>query len=417
MGIPVIVSSPGRADFLNTHQDYKGLPVISVAINLRTYLSAQTLTENIFVIKSRNLERVNEPSTDLFKIQKNDILKKGFFGNYFRGIVNVLIKQNFVRKLQGMEITIDSEIPIGSGLASSAALEVAFVALLNYVNNLGYTKKSIAEIAFLSETEEVGIPCGRLDQYGVSYGGIIKLDCKPPYTVEQLPFKDLTFAIIDSGIRHSTAEIHPKRQAELDEGLMILMKSRGIPKTVKMKLGYRFDQPRWTEIREKEIAAFLSILDSKIARRILFTLRMQQLTDIAVKILRFEKLTKKNGIMNLGEEEWKRIQKSSLSERNYLVLGEVMNKQHTLLRDFYDVSLPEIEKLCSTALEIGAYGAKISGAGLGGSIIALVKDKKSGQEVIDVCLAEGARTGWVSVVSEGVKIEDSDDRISRREEA
>lgn len=178
-----------------------------------------------------------------------------------------------------------------------------------------------------------------------------------------------------------------------------------IPETLKTKLGYNFDQPRWTEIREEEIEDVLSVLDNKTERRIRFTIRMQRLTEFALKILRFEKLTKKDVVRNLGEEEWNLIQKSPLSESDYLVLGEVMNKQQVLLRDFYDVSLPEIEKICSTALEVGAYGAKISGAGMGGSIITLVKDKKTGQEVIDACLSVGARNGWVSVVGEGVKIE------------
>jgi len=405
----VTVSSPGRVDFLNTHQDYKGLPVVPVAINLRTYLFAKPSKENLFTVKSLDLEKFNEPSIDSFRIMENEVLEKGFFGNYFRGIVNVIVKQGLMNKLRGMELTVKSEVPIGSGLASSAALEVAFAALLNHVCNLGYTKKDLAEVSFLAETEEVGVPCGRLDQYGVSFGGIIKLECKPPYKVESIPFKELTFAIIDSGIRRSTGDIHPKRQAEINRGLQILMENQTIPGTLRAKLGYRIDQPRWDEVSEEEVEDFLSILDGEVRERFLFTIRMQRLTEFALKVLRYERMGREVVVSNLGEEGWNRVQRASLSERDYWVLGVVMNEQHALLRDLYDVSLPEIEGIASAALEAGAYGAKISGAGKGGSVIALVKDDKLGRRVVDACLSVGAKKGWVSGVGEGVKVEASDE--------
>jgi len=405
MSSSVVVSSPGRADFLNTHQDYKGLPVVPVAIGLRMRLYGKPSTERVFEIRSLDLERYNEPSTDVFEVKKNEMLKGRFFGNYLRGVVNVLVKRGLARKLRGMEVTIKSEIPVGSGLSSSAALEVGFAELLNHVCGLGLDRKDLAEIAYTAENQEVGIPCGRLDQYGVAFGGIIKLECHPPYRVEPLPFKDLTFAIIDSGIRHSTADIHPKRQNDINSGLKALMESRRIPETLKKKLGYRFNEPQWEAIGDEEIEGFFSILEDKARRRILFTLRMQRSTEFALWILRFEKVSDKEAVRNLGEERWKRIQRSPLKERSYRILGEVMNDQHAMLRDLYDLSLPKLEEICSSALEAGAYGAKISGAGMGGSIIALVKDEEQGRKVVEAGLAVDAKNGWVSKVGEGVNVE------------
>lgn len=400
-----IVSSPGRADFLNTHQDYKGLPVIPAAINLRLYISANLSNNNAFNVKSIDLEKLGEPSTDYFEIGINEMIKRKFFGNYLRGVINVLVKKGFAEKLQGMNITIKSEIPIGSGLASSAALEVAFTELLNRAFNLGLSKKDVAEISFMAENMEAGIPCGRLDQYGVTFGSIIKLDCKPPYNVEILPFKDLIFVIADSGIRHSTGDIHPKRQMEINLGLETLMKSADVPESLKAKLGYRFDQPRWEEIREKEIGDYLSTLNETSRKRILFTLKMHSLTEVALKILSFKDVSREELTSNLGENAWRKIQKSPPSELNHIILGEIMNAQHALLRDLYDVSLPEIERICEAALEAGAYGAKLSGAGMGGSVIALVKNREVGRKVIEACLSAGARRGWVSEIGEGVRME------------
>ncbi|MEM2699182.1 MAG: galactokinase family protein [Candidatus Bathyarchaeia archaeon] len=400
-----IVSSPGRADFLNTHQDYKGLPVVPVAINLRLYISAKLSGDKTFNVRSVDLERLGEPYMDSFDVGVNDMLGGRFFGNYLRGVVNVLVKKGFGDKIRGMDLTVRSEIPIGSGLASSAALEVAFTELLNHAFNLGLSRKDVAEISFAAENVEVGIPCGRLDQYGSAFGGIIKLDCRPPYDVEPLPFRDLTFAIIDSGIRHSTGEIHPRRQMEINAGLETLMKSNAVPRELKAKLGYRFDQPRWEDIGEEEIQDYLSILSEPSRKRILFTLRMHRLTMVALRVLRFEGVTAEDLISNLGEESWRRVQKGPSEEFSYRILGEIMNAQHALLRDLYDVSLPEIDHICDAALNAGAYGAKLSGAGMGGSIIALVKNREIGERVIDACLSEGARGGWVSEVGEGVRIE------------
>lgn len=400
-----VVSSPGRADFLNTHQDYKGLPVIPVAINLRLYISANLSNDNTFNVKSVDLEKYNEPSTDSFDIGINEMLEGKFFGNYLRGVVNVLVKKGFADKLRGMDLTVKSEIPIGSGLASSAALEVAFTELLNYAFNLGLSRKEVAEISFAAENMEAGIPCGRLDQYGVTFGGIIKLDCRPPYNVEMLPFKDLIFVIVDSGIRHSTGDIHPKRQMEINLGLEALMKNKDVPEALKTKLGYNFDQPRWEEISEEEISDYLSNLNENSRKRIIFTLRMHRLTEIALKILRLKSVNKEEIILNLGENAWKKIQRGPLNELNYRILGEIMNAQHILLRDLYEVSLPEIDQICEAALEAGAYGAKLSGAGMGGSIIALVKNEEVGRLVIESCLSAGARKGWISAIGEGVRVE------------
>ncbi len=401
----VVVSSPGRADFLNTHQDYKGLPVVPVAINLRMRLYAKPTSGRVFNIRSVDLERYNEPSTDTFEVRVNEMLPGKFFGNYLRGVINVIVKRGLAQKLRGADVTIKSEIPVGSGLSSSAALEVGFTELLNYICNLGLDKKDLAEVSFAAENQEVGVPCGRLDQYGVSFGGIIKLECRPPYTVEPLSFKDLTFAIIDSGIRHSTGDIHPKRQNDINRGLKALMNNPKIPETLKKELGYNFDEPKWEKVSENELEDHLSVLDDKSRERIVFTLRMQKSTEFALRILRSEKVGREEIICSLGEERWKRIRKLPTAERICGILGEVMNDQHALLRDLYDLSLTELENICSTALSAGAYGAKISGAGMGGSIIALVKNEEGGKKVVNACLSTGAKNGWVSKVGEGVKVE------------
>jgi galactokinase len=405
MSTTIVASAPARADFLNTHQDYKGLSVVPVGLNLRVQLVTQVVDSDTITVRSHALERYGEPSTDSFRIGTNQPMERGFFGNYFRAVLNVLAERQRLERIRGMEIDIRSGIPIGSGLASSAALEVAFAALLNHVGSLDLSRREIAEISYMAENGKLGIPCGRLDQYGVSFGGIIKLDCKPPFNVEPLPFQNLIFAIADSGIRHSTLKVHLERQNEINKGLNFLMDNVTLPRELRAKLGYRLDQVKWDEIRQPELDSYLATLDENPKRRILFTFRMNRSTNLAIKVLKRQPVTEAEIASGLGESVIFRLGKIPLAERDYWLLGEIMNEQHALLRDLYDVSLPRIEDICASARDAGAYGAKISGAGMGGSIIALVKDMQTGRRVVDACKSVGASDGWVSSVAEGVEVQ------------
>ena len=87
------------------------------------------------------------------------------------------------------------------------------------------------------------------------------------------------------------------------------------------------------------------------------------------------------------------------------VLGEIMNYQHGLLRDLCDLSVPELERIRSAALDAGAYGVKVSGAGLGGSLVALVDSMESGQKIVKMAEAAGAKQGWTSTVGQAARIE------------
>ncbi|MGQ9721874.1 MAG: GHMP family kinase ATP-binding protein [Candidatus Jordarchaeum sp.] len=398
-GSNIIVSAPGRADFLNTHQDYKGLPVVPTALNLRTYISAEFRNDDVFEIRSLDFQRIGEPFQDQFSIGKIEYLKKGWFGNYFRAIVKILEDRGLSKKLKGMRIHVKSQVPVASGLASSAALEVAFATLLDKACKINYNQREIAELAYEAENVELSIPCGRLDQYGSTFGGILKLDCKPPYKIEKLPIKNLIFVIHDSGVKHSTAEIHPLRQKEISDGLKTLMESDKVPSKLKNKLGYNYDEPDWENIREEEIGEYLNLLYDDVADRFRFTLRMQRSTEIAIDILKNKKLKIKEKEPYLNQL-WNKLENKSLELE---VLGEIMNYQHELLKELYKVSIIKLEKIRDATLEAGAYGTKISGAGMGGSLISLVDPQKA-KAILEAGIGAGAKQGWISGIGEEAKI-------------
>ena len=390
----LVASAPGRADFLNTHQDYKGLPVVPIAINLRTYAVAVEELEGKFIVESLNLKREGVKYRDEFSVPEASLRGGRWFGDYLRAVVIAVENATGFRFEKGLRVIVDTDIPIGSGLGSSAALEVAFAKLLDGYFNIGLTKKRMAEICYIAENRVLGIPCGRLDQYASSYGGAILLNTRPPFDVEELPLHKIKLVVADSGIRHSVLEVHPKRQEEINRALRQLM-DMNLPRELRKKLGRRFDEPQWELISLDELGPFLASINKKYADRIRFTIIMHRYTMLAVKLIKKKKL-KKEELAELG-----------LSKKAHWleVLGVILNKQHELLRDLYEVSHPVLEKMRNAMLEAGALGVKISGAGMGGSLIALVADDETAVKVADAALQAGAANSWRVFVDEGARLE------------
>jgi galactokinase len=392
-----VVSAPGRADFLNTHQDYKGLPVVPVAVRLRCYCAGTFNHTNEVRFDSLNLKEQSEDFHDEFGSDSLELRGGGWFGDYARAVFASFSQA--VHRVEGTDIALWSEVPIGSGLSSSASLELSIVTLLACLLGLELTKTEMAEIAYRAEHDIVGIPCGRLDQYASAYGGVIKLETRPPFNVKQLTARDLVFVIVYSGEQRRITSIHPIRQEEINKALRVLMDEVRVPEQLARKLGYSYYGPRWENITEEEITPFLASLPGRLADRILFTIKMQASTTYALGLL--------------GETEARissppQVTDSTDSTRDRLAaLGAVMNYQHELLRELYQVSTPRLEELRNTLLQSGALGAKISGAGLGGSIIALVRDHSVGEEVKKACMASGFPNVWVSIPDEGAKVEDT----------
>lgn len=385
-------SAPGRADFLNTHQDYKGLPVVPIAVNLRTFAFALRELPNAFEVISLNMKREGRPHVDRFPLKPN-LRGEGWFGDYLRACV-IALAQAGLSPDRGLSVVIDSDVPVGGGLGSSAALEVAFLKLLDVCLGLGLNKRGLAELAFKAENEIMGIPCGRLDQYGSSYGRAILLHTRPPHAVEELPLHGINLVVADSGIKHRVAAVHPARQAEIERGLRQLSSIGDLPPSLRALLGKRYWEPQWEQLELEDLEPYLRRIDKEAADRIRFTILMHRSTLAALKLIKGEPLSAED-LESMGAKP-----SSSFLE----ALGAALNRQHELLRDLYEVSLPELERMRDAMLQAGAYGAKISGAGLGGSLIALVSGEK-GVEVARAALSAGARRAWVVKVDEGAREE------------
>lgn len=397
----MMASAPGRADFLNTHQDYKGLPVVPIAIELRCYAVGYRSKDGKLRVVSANLFDEGVDYMDEIYLDELELRGNGWFGDYVRGIVKVFMDIGV--EIDGLHIALLSYVPIGSGLSSSAALEVSIAKLIDGLYDLKLSRKDIAEIAYTAEHDIMGIPCGRLDQYGSSYGGIVKLDTRPPYNVEELPDRGFILVLADSGIRHRVSSIHPIRQAEIDEALRILLDEVKVPVELASKLGRRYYESRWEDISEEEMEPYLSVLPSKLANRIVFTIRMHRSTMYALSIIKYMKAQPEMYHSIVGDEF------SSMYKPDFddplSVLGCILSFQHVLLRDLYEVSLPRLEEIWSAMLEAGALGAKISGAGLGGVVLGLARNFDEARKIRNVCLDIGCPSVWISKVGEGARME------------
>ncbi|MCD6536571.1 MAG: GHMP kinase [Thaumarchaeota archaeon] len=398
--IEKIVSAPGRADFLNTHQDYKGLPVIPVAIKLRCYAAGYLNNSSKVKVTSLNLKDQGRAYVDSFDLKELKLRGGGWFGDYVRAVFKVFIENGF--EVKGMNLAIRSDVPIGAGLSSSAALEVSVAKLISELNGLNLDKKGIAEFSYKAEHDVMRIPCGRLDQYASSFGGVIMIENRPPFKVEELPMRNFTFVIADSGQHRRIISVHPVRQSEINQALKILIDEVKPPPHIMKYLDYEYHKTRWENLVDV-IDEYLDSLPEKLARRIIFTTRTHKSTMFAVEIMKGQKPTKEKFVEAVGREfaDSCRIDFSDPLQ----VIGAIMNYQHALLRDYYEVSTPKLEELRDLLLETGALGAKISGAGMGGAIIALAKSEKHGQAIKKQCMQGGYSSVWVSPPDEGARVE------------
>ncbi len=399
---PVLVTSaPGRLDFLNTHQDYKGLPVVAVGINLRTYIAVSP-SQGSFVIASGNLRDEGVKFVDEFSQGNVGLVGGKWFGNYARALIAAFMRRGY--SIRPFRAWIRSNIPMSSGLGSSGTLLVSLSSAISALNGFNLDRKLIAEIAYEAEHDIMGVPCGRLDQYAAAFGDIVVIETKPPYNITTLQRLGGVFLVIDTGIRHSTADIHPRRQLEIDEGLSKLL-SMDLPRNLRSKLGAHYWEVHWDEVAEDEIAPFIGELGDVPGRRILYTLRANESTKLALRVIRGEAIdiTDIERVLGLSRAEVDSLL-SSYDWRGAFV-GRVMTYQHRLLSEYYDVSLPAIDKLVNFLVSEGAYGAKLSGAGLGGSVIALVRDEDTAKDLLNRTLSSGlAPRGWVVSIDRGVTV-------------
>lgn len=326
----LIVRAPGRVNLIGEHTDYNEGFVLPIAIDRATFVGARARPDRIIRVYSAQFDA--EDSFVLDQIERNPDQP---WSNYVRGVVKGLLARDL--PLIGADLLIDSEVPLGGGLSSSAALEVAVGYALQLLNNANLLGEELALLAQGAENSFVGMQCGIMDQFMAALGRAghaLLLDCRDlSYRLIPIP-PDVRVVVCDSGVRHSlVGSEYNQRRAACQQAVRLL----------------RTRMPKITALRDvspEQLAANAELLPPDVLPRARHVVNEIRRTLLAAEAL----------------------------ERGDLAgFGALMDASHASLRDDYAVSIPEIDTLVELARGLpGCYGSRITGGGFGGSTVSLV---------------------------------------------
>ncbi len=337
---PVVVSSaPGRVNLIGEHTDYNNGFVFPVAINRRTVIAASPRNDLTLQIEAHNLKSF--VSVPLDRLERS---KEHAWSNYCKGVAFYLRESG--KRLKGANLLINSDIPNGAGLSSSAALEIATAYALLALNKISMPPLDVIHLCHNAEFEFVGVHCGIMDQF-ISCTGkrehALFLDCETlQYEHVRIP-SGCNLVVCDTGIRRNLAssEYNIRRQ-QCSEGAHLLSYVLPSVKTLR-------------DVSVKQFEQHKGRLGDIIQRRCRHVIHENERVVLSVAALK----------------------KNDLSE-----FGKLMYQSHMSLKDNYEVSCPELDAVVDICAEVeGVYGARMTGAGFGGSAICLV-DAGQAEEVV-----------------------------------
>lgn len=339
-----IVLSPGRINIIGEHIDYNDGYVLPAAIDKVICFAFEKTN-------SKNSKIIAIDLDESFEINVDNplILNEAIWTNYFRGVLQQL--QNKGIAIESFNCVFSSNIPVGSGLSSSAALECGFLYGLNELFHLNIKP---VDIALMGQNAEhwVGINCGIMDQFASVMGKenqVIKIDCRTlEYEYHKADFSEYSLILFDSNVKHSLfSSAYNQRRQECEEGLAILTAHF----------------PEVTSFRDCTEAQILSIKDKMtedVFKRSYFAIKEIKRVTLACE---------------------------ALDRGDILMLGQLMFDTHEGLSKEYEVSCAELDMIVDTLKkESAVVGSRVMGGGFGGCTINLIK--KGEEEAIKTKLTQ-----------------------------
>ena len=363
----ITVYAPGRVNIIGEHTDYNDGFVMPCAINFGTAVSGKKRDDHIWNVYAADLDETDEFSLNV-EIPKSEHK----WANYVRGVVK-FIQERYPHFQQGANLVISGNVPLSSGLSSSAALEVAVGKFCQQLGDLPLSHTDIALNGQKAENQFVGANCGNMDQLISALGQenhLLMIDCRSLETTPTPVPQDVAVIIVNSNVPHDlvTGEYNTRRQ-QCEEAAKFF--------GVKALRDVSVEQFRK---REAELTA-LSPLTAKRARHVVT--ENQRVLD-AVEALKKNDLTR---------------------------LGKLMGESHDSMRDDFEITVPQIDYLVELAqLVIGkSGGARMTGGGFGGCIVALAPHDKV--DVVRKIIADNyekttglKETFYVCTASQGVRV-------------
>jgi galactokinase len=323
-------AAPGRVNLIGEHTDYNDGFVLPMAIDRYTVLAADRNSKREVTLHS---ETTGETAS--FSLRTK--LQRGEPGwsNYVRGVVAGFQQRGI--KLGGFDAVIDSTVPLGGGVSSSAALEVAAATVLEAMTGQKLDPIDKALLCQQAEHEFAGVPCGLMDQFTsvlACENHALLLDCRSR-TATPVPMIDpsITVLIINSNVRHKLVDgVYGSRREQCETAARILK------------------VPALRDATLKKLSTVRKTMDPVVFRRARHVITENERTLQAARAIQ--------------AGDWSKF-------------GELMYASHASLRDDYEVSCPELDVIVGTAQTIsekdGMIGCRMTGAGFGGCAVSLVR--------------------------------------------
>lgn len=325
-------SAPGRVNLIGEHTDYNDGFVFPFAIDRRTTVALGDRDDRLVRVASTF-------SPDVVEVHLDELTPEAVTGwaAYPLGVVWALGESGAdLQHVRGVDLHIDSDVPVGAGLSSSAAIECAVALALDEHWGLGFDRPTLAKVGRLAENRVVGAPTGIMDQsaslLGEADSGVF-LDCRSlDADVIPLGFAEagLSLLVIDTRVSHAHATGgYAARRASCEAGARIL------------------GAESLRDVRVDDLGRAEGLLDDETFRRVRHVVTENQRVLDTVRTLR---------------------------EQGPGAIGPLLDASHLSMRDDFEISVPELDLAVETAQANGAIGARMTGGGFGGAAIALVAD-------------------------------------------
>lgn len=331
----VVVRAPGRVNLLGEHVDYNEGWVLPAATEQAVWLAAaRSAGDDVHILASDFID--GEAAFSLADLAPRDAQAPVSWIDYPRGVAWSL--QDEGHEIPPISAAFAGDVPIGAGVSSSAAVEVAFLAAWSALGKLDLDRLVMAKLGQKTENRYIGLASGIMDQFASAHSvaeHLLLLDCRS-LTYEPIPLPQAcAILVVDSGIRRELAgSEYNVRRRQCDEAVEIL----------------REHLPHITTLRDVTPEQF-----ELAAHRlpILLRRRAQHVVEECARVLQ-------------GAEQLRR--------GDVEAFGRLIRHSHISLRDLYEVSISELDFLAATAWQqAGCYGARLTGAGFGGCIIVLAE--------------------------------------------
>ncbi|SIR15375.1 galactokinase [Maribacter ulvicola] len=334
--LPTLIKAPGRINLIGEHTDYNEGLVLPASIEKGIYFAVSGNDQSNILIETF----LTQPEKIVFQLNGDHKKFEAFWGNYFKAIIEILVAREY--PLKGMDCVFGGDIPIGSGLSSSAALCCGFIYAITKISGKEISREDIALIAQEAE-HKIGLNCGLMDQYAVLFGkkgNAFFLDCKDlSHNYIPINLEGYSWVLINSNIKHNLAvdSEYNKRRVSCEN-------------IVKQVQKYK---PEITSLRE---------------------VTLEDITKVEEDVNNIDAQRAKYVI-----EENDRVRKMMkvLVEGDAKAVGGVLNEGHWAMSKQYEITTSELDALVKIGESLdGVLGSRMMGGGFGGCTINLMKTDK-----------------------------------------